>query len=332
MIAWTSPGPTSRSMPCRISRSGAAIGRDAQAADDEAVRGVGGRAVGRAPWWCRWSVGHDGVKAPSRAGGSVVRGWRATVRERHEVGEGHAVERAGDGVADADPEQVHGARRRSDRRPGRGRLVLGRADHRRERALEGAQDLAHRDRLRRARELVAAVGAARGDDEAGVAKHERELLEVCPRHVLGRGDLRERRGPCAEMPPELDHQPNAVLALRAERDGARAVERGPMRPVVGFGGVVERQEYDPQSRAILSGLSVRTPFGASNLQGRRRSLARRTDGSASCRGPQGRDDARLTRIAGRSREGRISRRRTPDGRGVGNRVGDRVEGNACAHG
>ena len=52
-----------------------------------------------------------------RLGGSGLEGDGPL---RHEVGEGHAVERAGDRVADADPEQVDGARRRSDRRPGRG--------------------------------------------------------------------------------------------------------------------------------------------------------------------------------------------------------------------
>ena len=78
-------------------------------------------------------------------------------------------------------------------------------------------------------QLVAAVGAAGRDDEAGVTEDERELLEVGARHVLGGGDLGEAGRPGAEMPPELDHQPNAVLALRGERDGARPVERGPMR-------------------------------------------------------------------------------------------------------
>ena len=65
----------------------------------------------------------------------------------------------------------------------------GGADHRRDRALEGAQDLAHRDRLGGAGELVAAVGAAGADDEAGLAQAHDELLEVGPREVLLGGDL-----------------------------------------------------------------------------------------------------------------------------------------------
>ena len=35
----------------------------------------------------------------------------------------------------------------------------------------------------------------------------------------------------AVVPSELDHQPDAVLALGRERDGARAVEGGAMRRV-----------------------------------------------------------------------------------------------------
>ena len=74
-------------------------------------------------------------------------------------------------------------------------------------------------------ELVAAVGAAGAGDEAGIAEAHDELLEIGPGEVLVGGHLGEARRTGAEPPTELDHQPDAVLALRAERDRARAVER-----------------------------------------------------------------------------------------------------------
>jgi len=98
------------------------------------------------------------------------------------------------------------------------------ADHRGERAFEGAQDLAHRDVGRRPGQLVAAVRPTRGGDQSGVAEDERQLLQVRPRQVLGRGDLRQRSWTLTVVSSELHHQPDAVLALRAEGDGAGAVE------------------------------------------------------------------------------------------------------------
>ena len=68
-------------------------GRDAKAADDEllVVGGVGRSRGGQGSLeWCRldrWS-------------------WRRRDARRHEVGEGHRVEGAGDRVADADPQDV----------------------------------------------------------------------------------------------------------------------------------------------------------------------------------------------------------------------------------
>ena len=114
-------------------------------------------------------------------------------------------------------------RGRAVARVGVGGVVAG-ADHRGDRAFEGSQDLAHRDGLGRAGELVAAVGAAGAHDEAGLAQADDELLEVGAREVLLGGDLGERRRTGPEVAPELDHQPHAVLALRAEGDGAAAVE------------------------------------------------------------------------------------------------------------
>ena len=102
--------------------------------------------------------------------------------------------------------------------------VVGGADHRRDRALEGAEDLAHPDLVGRRGELVAAAGAAGRDDEAGVAEAGHQLLEVGAREVLVERDLGEARRPGPVAPPELDHEPDAVLALRAEGDGAGSVE------------------------------------------------------------------------------------------------------------
>jgi hypothetical protein len=73
------------------------------------------------------------------------------------------------------------------------RVVRG-AKHRGDRAFEGAQDLAHADVDRRARQLVAAARTTGTDDEPGVAQACDKLLEVRPRQVLFRGDLGERGG------------------------------------------------------------------------------------------------------------------------------------------
>ena len=73
-------------------------------------------------------------------------------------------------------------------------------------------------------ELVAAVRAAGAHDQPCFAKADDELLQVRARQVLLGGDLRERRRPHAVVTPELDHQAHAVFALRAEGDGAAAVE------------------------------------------------------------------------------------------------------------
>ena len=140
------------------------------------VGGVGGR------------VGHGVVWAPWRR-----LGWMGSAdrdARRDEVGEGHRVEGAGDGVADADPQDVDGAARRAIAQRRVLRVVAG-AQHRGDRALEGAQDVGHRDRLGRSGELVAAVRAAGARHETGLAQADDELLEVGAREVLLGGDLGE---------------------------------------------------------------------------------------------------------------------------------------------
>ena len=187
--------------------------RDAQAADDELVWG-GGRLVA-----------HEGVRAPWRGCGWTGLGGRSRWDPwRHEVGEGHRIEGAGDGIAHADPQQVDRAARRAVADRGVLGVVAG-AQHRGDRAFERAQHLGHRDRGRRSGQLVAAVGAAGADHQARLAQADDQLLQVGAREILLGGDLGEGRRTGAEMAPELDHQADAVLALGAERDGAAAVER-----------------------------------------------------------------------------------------------------------
>ena len=219
MIAWTSPWPTVEVDALEDLVLGSATGATRRPRMTRRV--VVGVAV----------VGRCGGSVTMRQGSSAVavaagRGAVGRASARHEVGQGHRVERAGDRVADADPEEVDGAARPCGRRRARARGSSRRADHRGDRAFEGAQDLAHRDLGGRTGELVAAVGAAGAHDEAGVAQADHELLEVGPRQVLLGGDLGQAGRPGAVVAAELDHQPNAVLALRREGDGAAAVEAG----------------------------------------------------------------------------------------------------------
>ena len=254
MIAWTSPLPTVRSIPCRISRSGAAAGAT------------------RRPRMTRcWSVSAVGSVTGSsglpglRSGLDGARGRRGDAR-RDEVGEGHRVERAGDGIADADPQDVDGAARRAIAQVRVFGVVAG-AQHRGDRALERAQDLGHRDGLGRAGELVAAVCAAGAGHETGLAEADDQLLEIRAREVFLGGDLRERRRTHAVMAPELDHQPDAVLALRGEGDGAAAVIAGRVAQRGRDGGRGSGQGNVLDIRVISSDMSLRGPPESVNRPG-----------------------------------------------------------------
>ena len=83
--------------------------------------------------------------------------------------------------------------------------IVGGTEHRRDRAFEGAKDLAHPDLLWRPGELVAAVGAAGAGHEAGIAEAHDELLEIGPGEVLVGGHLGEARRTGAEPPTKLNH-------------------------------------------------------------------------------------------------------------------------------
>ena len=153
--------------------------RDVEAADDEVL--VGGGLVGHgwvdAP--CRMASGWMGVSAWTMGGtrsARVIESRAPVMASRTRTHRTLTVQRA----------------LRSHRTRVLG--IVGRAEHRGDRALEGSQDLAHPDRLGRARELVAAVGAAGRDDEAGLAQADDELLEVGPREVLLGGDPGQRGG------------------------------------------------------------------------------------------------------------------------------------------
>ncbi len=214
MIAWTSPGPTSRSMPWRISRSGAAGRRDAEAADDEAVVGLRrrGGAVGL--------VGHEvGQGSFERRGVGEVDG-RAGPR-RPAAGTRSARVTPSSAPATASRTRIH--RRFTVQDEVRSRtaswpLVLGGADHRGERAFEGPKDLAHRDVGGRTGQLVAAVRATGRDDKAGVTQARtraaRDTRGACPQRRRSR---RSEAGPAPKCRPSwtINRTPYSPFVLNA---------------------------------------------------------------------------------------------------------------------
>ena len=235
--------PTSRSMPWRISRSGLAAGATRRPRMTSSRRlGVGlAVVVGRS----RWGQGSF------EGGGSVVRAGRAT---RGGTRSARVIESSAPATASRTRIQstLTVQRRRSGRRRGV-RGILGGADHRGERALEGAEHLAHRDRLGGSRQLVAAVGAAGARRPGRRRAGSRRAARGRPAGMSSAAAISaRRRRPGPEVPPELDHQPHAVLALRAEGDGAAC--RGTWaRGGVGAVGVVRGV---PHIRVISSDMSV----------------------------------------------------------------------------
>ena len=152
-------------------------------------------------WQGSWFVGapvsvrRRGVRGSGWAG-RPAEGRASGVRKRDQVGQGHPLERPADGVPDPDPEEIDRAARRSVAGELVGGLVfLAGADHRGDRPLERAQDVRHPDVLGRPGELVAAVGAAGGDHQPGVAQAHDQLLEVRPRQLFLGGDSARLAGP-----------------------------------------------------------------------------------------------------------------------------------------
>src|SRR4051794_5646212 len=103
--------------------------------------------------------------------------------------------------------------------PALGRVVHE-AGHRRDRALEREHRLVHVDRLRRARQAVAAVRAAGALDEGGLLQERDDALQVGERQPLGLGDRLQRdRRAVLVVAAELDEQAHSVLRLRREDHG-----------------------------------------------------------------------------------------------------------------
>ena len=255
MIAWTSPFPTVRSIPLRISLSGAAVGATCRSRISRYWSLTAGWDSCR--WWLR--LGEGGRR--DLAGGH---GGRACLElddaGMNQVGEVDVLEDAADRIANPYPERVDGARAqaRADRVMG----VLAGADHRRERSLERAQGFAEGDRGGVPGERIPAAGATGAGDDARLPEGDSELLEVGPRQVLVRSDLREADGDRRvgrPAPGQLDEHADAVLALRAEGDGAGRME-GPVAQGSGPRGASDRRRRG--RRVPNSDLSCRKCYTA----------------------------------------------------------------------
>ena len=94
--------------------------------------------------------------------------------------------------------------------------VVEEAVHRGDGALEREDDRVHRDLLGAAGEQVAAVGAARGLDEAGLLEQRGDALQVGERQRLRLRDRLQRDRLAAALEAQLNQQPDAVLGLRRE--------------------------------------------------------------------------------------------------------------------
>src|SRR5438552_5672118 len=97
-------------------------------------------------------------------------------------------------------------------------LALSGADLRLDRTLERAHDVAGGDRLRIAREGVAAAGAALAVHKTGLAQTCHELLEIRLGQLLARRDRVEAHGALSPVTREIDHETHAVLAARGNME------------------------------------------------------------------------------------------------------------------
>src|SRR5215213_5014790 len=183
IIAWISPERTWRSTPLRICLSPAAT--------------------------CRLRISRSAMDLQSR----FFRG-----RELHELGERGALQGLDDAHLHAGPQELGGAELAVGvvRARDAAVAVVEEAVHRRDRALEREDHRVHRDVLRRLREPVAAVRAARGLDQARALEERRDAFEVGEREGLGLGDRLERHRVPGLLPAQLDQQPHAVLGLGRE--------------------------------------------------------------------------------------------------------------------
>src|SRR4051794_21632486 len=149
---------------------------------------------------------------PRRISRSSTRTWRLRISRSaiwvsyadrrgrglgNEFGKRRVLQRAHDREAHARPQQLGGAAVRGVRFPGaddRAVGVGGDALDRRDRALEGLDDLGHRDLVGAAGEQVAAARAAPAVHQPRLAQAGDEVLEVGQRQRVGLGDLGQRDG------------------------------------------------------------------------------------------------------------------------------------------
>ena len=99
-------------------------------------------------------------------------------------------------------------------------LEVVEARDRRERALGGAQDLAHGVVGRSARELVAAALAAQAPDEAVAHERLEDALEVLLGDGLARRDVAQGQVALALVLGEVNHHAQGVAALRRHQHGS----------------------------------------------------------------------------------------------------------------
>src|SRR3954468_5142051 len=194
--AWNSPARTCRSTPLRICFSPALTWRF---------------LIWSSPM-CPWSQSL-GSRYGLRDGDAARRG---TLVELDELRERGALQRADHAHLHPRPQQLGRARAGAltvVRALDAAVAVVEEAVHRGDRALEREHRLIHRDLLRRAREYVTAVRAARGGHQPGLLEQRGDALAVGQRQVLRLGNrLQGDRMPVAAT-PQLDQQPHAVLGL-----------------------------------------------------------------------------------------------------------------------
>src|SRR5688572_26270763 len=139
----------------------------------------------------------------------MVHGLRraaALERPRHEVAEGQAVHHLRHGFRDLVPQLGQLVAGAAVAAPLRRRLEGGATLHR-------AQHRAHRDLLRRLREVIAARGAALGGEQARPLEREQHLLQVALRNGLPRRDLLDGNEPALAAHRQVQHRLAGVFAL-----------------------------------------------------------------------------------------------------------------------
>src|SRR6478609_7586365 len=189
--AWILPFSTSRSRPRRISLPSALTCRFL----------ISRSAIGLRSNRSSWGATRSGGAA---YGLSCARG---AAGELDQLGEGRTGQRPSHAALDPCPEQLRGAGTIAIRLVRAEDLPLRRlveALHRGDLPLQRLHDLVHRDLLRGPREAVAAVRAARGGDQAGVAQLRDQVLEVGERQALGLRDCAQGDRPVAWLAAELD--------------------------------------------------------------------------------------------------------------------------------